>query len=156
MIPTARSVPAAFILLMGILGARPAPGSACPDAAAAHGGEPPAAIAAALQASVEAWNRQDLEAFLAPYDASATFVGSSGLIGRAEMEAHYRRKYFVPGADPGRLRFEGIEARVLSGCLVLVTGRWAVERGGEVQAGWFSLTWFHTPAGWRIVHDHSS
>jgi len=38
-----------------------------------------------------------------------------------------------------------------------MTGRFALSGGGlPEQSGWFSLVWLQTPAGWRVVHDHSS
>jgi ketosteroid isomerase-like protein len=39
----------------------------------------------------------------------------------------------------------------------LITGRFTLSGGGkDEQTGRFTLIWMRTPAGWRIVHDHSS
>lgn len=120
-------------------------------------GDPSGEIARRIRDSADAWNRGDLAAFVADYDDTATFVTSRGLIGKEEMARHYAEKYFHAGKPDQTLHFEEIRVRPLGGDFALATGRWAVSGGGKPeQSGWFSLVWKKTPAGWKIVHDHSS
>jgi len=56
--------------------------------------EVPAALKTALDAQVAAWNRGDLDAFVALYAVDATFISPSGIAhGRQEVLERYRRKY---------------------------------------------------------------
>jgi uncharacterized protein (TIGR02246 family) len=114
-------------------------------------------IARRTRDSAGAWNRGDLAAFVADYDATATFVTGKGLIGKDEMTRHYAEKYFHEGRPDQTLRFENVEVQLLGPAAALSTGRWAVSGGGKPeQSGWFSLVWKRGPAGWKIIHDHSS
>ena len=118
-------------------------------------------VQAVLDAQTAAWNRGDLEQFVATYwnDPDLTFVGSSGLRrGYADLLAGYQRSY--PDADArGTLRFELVEVRALgvTGSHALVIGEFVLERPavGDAQ-GMFTLVVERRPEGLRIVHDHSS
>ncbi len=124
--------------------------------------DPTTEIMAALEASAEAWNRGDLEGFLAPYldSPATTYVGSSGLVrGKDAIREAYRRSYWRTGAPEDRLRFEELEVRSLGGEHALAVGRYVVvSRTTEEQTatGLFSLVLRRTPEGWKILHDHSS
>ena len=136
-------------------------------AACAGGGAPPAAPAPEqqrvreLDASAERWNRGDLRGFLEPYldSPETTFVGRSGLLhGRAAIEARYRESYWKDGAPAQTLRFADVRVRALGPDHALATGRYLLsDAAGSLAAqGLFSLVLVRTPAGWRIIHDHSS
>jgi ketosteroid isomerase-like protein len=117
-----------------------------------------AALIAQLQATTAPWTAGDLEAFVAPYEASSTFMTKEGPIGRDEMRAHYQKVFFGPGGGkPRPLRFERLEVRPLGDDHALMTGRFVLGGDGKPdQSGWFTLVWVRTPQGWRILHDHSS
>lgn len=117
-------------------------------------------IVAMLQASAEAWNRGDLDAFLADYDDEATFVGASGLIrGRAEIRRRYVDGYWSQGTAPDRLTFQDIDVRVTGPGTAMAVGRYILrdrrtdERTGT---GLFTLLLARNNGGWKILHDHSS
>jgi hypothetical protein len=39
----------------------------------------------------------------------------------------------------------------------IVTGKYILTGAGlPNRTGWFTTIWVRTPAGWRMVHDHSS
>jgi uncharacterized protein (TIGR02246 family) len=116
------------------------------------------AITGVLVRSAEGWNRKDLDAFMEPYAAEATYVGARGLVrGKAAIRESYATTWFAPGRDPGQLRFADIEVRMLGRDHALAVGRFTVEMPGRDPAtGMFSLAMIRTPAGWRILHDHSS
>ena len=115
------------------------------------------ALVARLQATTALWNRGDLDGFVAPYDERATFMTQAGPIGKPAMRARYAARYFTGGAPDQLLRFEQLTVRGLGADHALMTGRFVLSGGGTPdQTGWFTLLWSRTPAGWRIVHDHSS
>jgi uncharacterized protein (TIGR02246 family) len=133
--------------------------SACaaPAAGPAPAGNAVQEITDVLVRSTEGWNRRDLDAFMVPYAADATYVGADGLVrGKEAIQADYAGSWFAPGRDPGQLRFVDIEVRMLGRDHALALGRFVVEAPGrETATGPFSLTMRRTPDGWRIVHDHS-
>lgn len=116
-----------------------------------------AALVQLIQATTEAWNRGDVDGFMAPYAESATYMTPAGLIGVDAMRARYLAKYFTGATPDQQLRFDQLEVRALGTDHALMTGRFTLAGGGKPdQTGRFSLTWMRTPAGWRILHDHSS
>jgi ketosteroid isomerase-like protein len=115
-------------------------------------------ILAALQASVEAWNRGDLKGHLAIYDPSVTVMTKTGPRPTVEaIEAAFGQAYFVNGKPKQSLRMESVKVRSLSEQSALVTGRFVLSGGTKPeQSGWFTLVWLRKPTGWRAVHDHTS
>lgn len=111
-----------------------------------------------LAQSAAAFNRGDLPGHLAVYDESVTFMTKDGpRPGVAPIEKAFREKYFRDGRAIQALRFEDLAVRPLGRDAALATARWVLSGGEQPeQSGWFSLAWIRTPAGWRVVHDHSS
>lgn len=129
------------------------------SAAAAEG--PGAASArTVLDAQVEAWNRGDLEGFMAGYWRSPDLVFCSGdtvTKGWDETLARYRKRYQAEGREMGRLRFEGIEVIPLGEDAALARGAWRlVMTDGKEPHGLFTLLLRRQDGAWRIVHDHTS
>ena len=115
---------------------------------------------AVLHQSVDDWNRGDLDAFVQCYEQSreTTFVGTEISRGVDGVLARYKRSY--PDKEQmGRTTFSDLQARPLTATLAIVTGRFTLERkpefGGK-RTGIFTLVMRKSPAGWRIIHDHSS
>ncbi len=123
--------------------------------------ESEAHIRAILAAQQAAWNRADVASFMEGYEKSAelTFSGTSGVTrGWQNVMERYRKRY--PDADAmGKLEFSEIEVRLVGAEAALVLGRFHLARtakaGGDAS-GHFSLVFRKTPAGWRIIHDHTS
>jgi len=114
-------------------------------------------LVAMLNATAVNWNEGDLEGFIAPYDDSATYMTKDGPIHRADMRLRYETKYFAAGVKRRTLHFEQLSVRPLGDHYALMTGRYVLEAGAaSPQTGWFTLVWGETPAGWRVLHDHSS
>ena len=111
-----------------------------------------------LADSALAFNRGDLPGHLAIYDESVTFMTKDGpRPGVAPIEKAFREKYFRDGKPIQQLRFEALAVRQLAPDAALATARWVLSGGDKAeQSGWFTLAWQRTPAGWRVVHDHSS
>lgn len=122
---------------------------------------PEAEIRAVLAAQEAAWNRADVTSFMEGYEKSAdlTFSGASGVTrGWQNVLERYRKRY--PGAEAmGKLQFSEIEVRLVGSEAALVLGRFHLtrtEKAGGDASGHFSLFFRKTPAGWRIIHDHTS
>src|SRR5262245_33239843 len=118
------------------------------------------AIRAEIARQAAAWNRGDLDGFLAGYEraATTTMIGSRPLRGWDAIAAMYRDKY-GDKARMGQLTFSELEVRPLGAGFALAIGRWALARdaaGGGPVGGWFTLTLHKTSDGWRIIVDHTS
>lgn len=117
------------------------------------------AIRGVLAAQQDAWNRGDLEGYMAGYEHSADLVfTSASKIRRGWQETHdkYKAKY---GSDPstmGKLAFEilGVQALGADGAIVL--GRWKLTDTPNAGSGVFSVALHRTSHGWLVVHDHTS
>jgi len=122
---------------------------------------PEAEIRAVLAAQEAAWNRADVAAFMEGYEKSTelTFSGTGGVTrGWQNVFERYQKRY--PGAEAmGQLRFTEIEVRLVGSDAALVLGRFNLtrtEKAGGNASGHFTLVFRKTPAGWRIIHDHTS
>jgi uncharacterized protein (TIGR02246 family) len=138
--------------------------TACTEAPPAETAEPDPAVltiqlARQFQQSAAAWNRGDLDAFMADYipDSTTTYVGSNGLIhGFDGIRARYAPA-FEPGAERDSLRFEDFHVRAIAPSILLVTARYILYRDQETtNSGSFTLVMEQRLDGWKITHDHSS
>jgi uncharacterized protein (TIGR02246 family) len=116
-------------------------------------------ITAQLDRAAADWNRGDLNGFVSDYAAESTTTFVDGHRSRHGFE-FIRERYrprFEAGAVRDSLHFEEIEVRSLAPRLALVTGRYILERRGQVtSSGPFTLVMESRPRGWRILHDHTS
>jgi ketosteroid isomerase-like protein len=135
----------------------------CSPSGEPSGAVDPAELQAAadslLTASAEAWNAGDLDGFLYWYQRGpeTTYIGSSGLIHGWDAIRERYLPAFEPGASRDSLRFEDLETRPLAPDLGLAVARYVLFQGDSTTAnGSFTLVLRRTPAGWRIIHDHSS
>ena len=114
-----------------------------------------------LKDSETAWNRGDLTAFASYYEDApeTTFIGREVTRGGTQaILDRYRRSY--PTAEArGTLTFSEIEVRSLAPGVALAIGKYSLKRtaagGGDASAR-FTLVLRLMPAGWKIIHDHSS
>jgi ketosteroid isomerase-like protein len=121
-----------------------------------------AAIRKALDESVAAWNRGDVPAFLESYKNSpqTIYIGAEGVVrGWQQIRERYMKKYVTPDRGKmGVLKFTSLEIHPLGRGYALAIGQWHLARttanGGNV-GGFFTLTFQKTPAGWRIIVDHT-
>ena len=114
-----------------------------------------------MKDSEAAWNRGDLAAFVSYYEDSpdTTFIGKEVVRGGTAAILHrYQQAYPTPEAR-GTLTFSEIKVRPLAKDLALVTGKFSLKRtkdGGGDSSGRYTLIVRRTPAGWKIIHDHTS
>jgi ketosteroid isomerase-like protein len=117
------------------------------------------AVLAVLDAQVAAWNRGDLEGYMAGYARADDLVFTSGSKVRRgwdETLEKYRAKY---GSDPstmGKLSFEILGVQPLGADGVVILGRWNLTDTPESGSGVFSVVLERRPEGWLVVHDHTS
>jgi beta-aspartyl-peptidase (threonine type) len=111
-----------------------------------------------LSAQADAWNRGDIDGFMAHYWISdeLTFCASgTTLDGWAATLARYKEKYPTP-ERMGRVEFDNLRITPLGEDAALVIGRWRVQREGDPIGGVFSLVLRRTDGRWVIIHDHTS
>lgn len=138
--------------VLALLGAVFAAADAKPPVAAS-------AVRAVLDDQVAAWNKGDLEGFMAGYWNSKDLTFYSGKDKRQgwkETLERYRQRYQGEGKEMGKLAFSELEITPIGADHALVKGRWHVEMKKDKLAGLFTLILRKTPDGWRIVHDHTS
>ena len=127
---------------------------------AAVAGTTEARVRAVLDKQVEAWNRADLEAFMAGYWNSPDLVFQSGATITRGWQAtleRYRRRYQAEGKEMGRLRFAELDVQPLSPDAAFVRGRWHLTmKDGTQPGGLFTLLLRRFNGEWKIVHDHTS
>ncbi len=128
--------------------------------AAAQDADPTAKdIRAVLDDQVAAWNDKDLVRFMKGYwddEKLSFFSGNAKTHGWKATLDRYRKKYQGEGKEMGTLSFEELTIESLGKEHALVRGRFRLKLAKDSPTGIFTLVVRQTPAGWRIVHDHTS
>lgn len=117
-----------------------------------------AALRAVLITQQAAWNRGDIPAFLEGYwnSPELTFSGPNGIVrGYAGVLERYQKAY-PDKLTMGELKFSSLEVRMLGQDSALMLGHWHLTRKIGDAGGVFTLVFERFPAGWRIIHDHTS
>jgi len=118
------------------------------------------AVERVLRTQEEAWNRQDLEAFMAGYwnwPELTFFSGASEHQGWKATFGRYQAAYAGPGHEMGKLEFSGLRIEMLGRDAAFVRGAWRLTMSeGKTPHGLFTLVFRKLPDGWKIVHDHTS
>ncbi|HLW85101.1 MAG TPA: nuclear transport factor 2 family protein [Candidatus Sulfotelmatobacter sp.] len=137
-----------------------APSSSFQKAADAALSDEKAAVEAMLRTQQDAWNRQDLDGFMAGYWNSPELTFFSGATERNGWQAtldRYRAAYASPGHEMGKLEFSELRIELLGTDAAFVRGAWHLTMpDGKTPHGLFTLVFRKFPEGWRIVHDHAS
>lgn len=118
-----------------------------------------AAVRGVLTAQQAAWNRGDLDGFMAGYAHDPGLVFTSGgkvRHGWQETYDKYRAKYGGAPSTMGHLAFEVLSVQALGADGAIVLGHWQLTDTPVAAGGIFSVALARTPAGWRVVHDHTS
>ena len=120
------------------------------------------AIEQVLGRQQDAWNRHDLEGFMAGYWNSPDLTFFSGAQESKGWQAtldRYRATYSGPGREMGKLDFSDLRVEVLGADAAFVRGVWHLTLttpGGKTPHGRFTLVFRRFPEGWKIIHDHTS
>lgn len=126
---------------------------------AGDGNNPGEAIRKVLDAQVKAWNKGDLPGFMEGYWNSpdlSFFSGNNKTSGWQATLERYRQKYQGEKKEMGKLSFTDLSIETLGANHALVKGRFHLKMKNESPTGLFTLILKRTPAGWRILHDHTS
>jgi beta-aspartyl-peptidase (threonine type) len=118
-----------------------------------------AAIQRVLDDQAKAWNKGDLPAFMKGYlesDELSFFSGAKKTKGWKATLERYQKRYQGEGKEMGKLAFEELSIEMLGDDHALVRGRYRLHMKSETPTGIFTLILRKTPAGWRIIHDHTS
>ena len=97
----------------------------------------------AMKKQETAWNKADLEGFMAYYwkSDSLKFIGSKGITyGWQKTLDNYKKSY--PNADAmGVLTFENKTVEQLSPNKIFVIGKWSLKRNDGDVGGHYTLLW---------------
>jgi uncharacterized protein (TIGR02246 family) len=117
------------------------------------------AIQKVLDDQDSAWNKGDLEGFMAGYwksDELTFFSGKDVTKGWNATLERYKKRYQSEGKEMGKLTFSELKIDVLGPESAVVRGRFKVVMSKETSQGLFTLIFKKTADGWKIVHDHTS
>lgn len=115
-------------------------------------------IRAVLDRQVEAWNRRDIESFMAGYWRSPDLTFYSGgtfTKGWQGTIDRYRASYLSEGREMGQLTFSDLKIEMLGKDSAYVRGRWQLKMSNAAPGGLFTLIFRKFSDGWKIVHDHT-
>lgn len=125
----------------------------------ANPNNPKQSIEKVLFEQVEAWNKGNLEGFMAGYwqsESLSFYSGKSITNGWQQTLDRYRLRYQSEGKEMGTLTFKDLEIEVLGTNNAFVRGKWQLELKSETVGGLFTLVLRKFPDGWRVIHDHTS
>jgi len=113
-----------------------------------------------LHQQQDAWNRHDLEGFMAGYWNSPEltfFSGAQITSGWQPTLDRYRKSYQSGGHEMGKLEFSDLNVQPLGPDSAFVRGAWHLTMSdGKTPHGLFTLIFRKFPEGWKIIHDHTS
>jgi beta-aspartyl-peptidase (threonine type) len=113
-----------------------------------------------LVSQIDAWNRGNLQGFMAGYWHSPDltfFSGTTVTKGWEPTLQRYQQRYKGEGKEMGQLEFQDLKIDLMGRRAAVVTGKWQLTMSdGKKPGGLFTLIFKRLPGGWRIVHDHTS
>ena len=116
------------------------------------------AISNILGTQASAWNRGDIEGFMKGYweNDSLMFIGKSGITYGWQQTLDNYKKNYPDTAAMGKLAFDIIYLKKLSGDYAYVVGKWMLNRSIGNLSGHFDILLRKIKGRWLIVADHSS
>ncbi len=119
----------------------------------------PKDIQAVLDAQVAAWNKGDLEGFMAGYWKSDDLRFHSGdtiTLGWQPTYDRYQKRYKSEGKKMGELTFSELHIEAETPDMAVARGRWKVIIDEKPSQGLFTLIFRKIDDKWVIVYDHTS
>ena len=108
----------------------------------------------------DAWNRGDLEAFMAGYWNSPDLTFFSGARESKGWQAaldRYKKSYQGSGHEMGKLEFANLRIEMLGPEAAFVRGEFHLTMSDrKTLHGLFTLIFRKFPEGWKIIHDQSA
>jgi beta-aspartyl-peptidase (threonine type) len=119
------------------------------------------AVKALLKAQSDAWNKGDIEGFMAGYWKSPelTFISGGDVTkGWDATIQRYKKRYQGEGKEMGQLTFSDVEVTIEKDDLAIVRGRWDLKftKSNDKPGGRYTLLVRKLPEGWRVTYDHTS
>jgi hypothetical protein len=117
-----------------------------------------AAVKSILFRQQNDWNNGNIDAFMNGYWESdkLKFVGANGITyGYQATLKGYHKRY--PNKDAmGKLTFEVVDVEKISKKIIMLVGKWDLERKIGDIGGHFTLMWKKIKGKWVIIADHTS
>ena len=122
-------------------------------------------IRGVLEAQAAAWNKGDLDGFMAGYwnDEKLTFISGGGIAqGWKATKERYEKRYKADGKEMGKLTFSELKVESLGANTALVLGKFELvfekekDEKKKTARGRFTLIVKKFADGWKVVHDHTS
>jgi hypothetical protein len=117
-------------------------------------------ILAVLAAQQAAWNRGDLDGFMATYWNSPSLAFCSGTemtYGWQATRDRYARRYQADGKEMGALTFSEVAVIHADETDSSVRGRFGLKfKDGKTSSGRFTIVLRRIGGEWRIVYDHTA
>lgn len=111
-----------------------------------------------LERQTRDWNRGDVTSFMNGYweNDSLMFVGKSGVTYGWTNTLNNYKKGYPDTAAMGKLSFDIIKVKRLSGKYYFVVGKWFLKRSIGDISGHYNLLFQKIKGRWVIIADHSS
>jgi ketosteroid isomerase-like protein len=111
-----------------------------------------------LAQQTKEWNNGNIPAFMETYwkSDSLMFVGKTGVTYGWQKTMDNYKKNYPDTAAMGKLNFDLLEIKKLSGTYFFVVGKWHLTRSIGDIGGSFTLLFRKMNNRWVIVADHSS
>lgn len=115
-------------------------------------------IRALLEKQTQAWNNGNIEEFMNGYweNDSLMFIGKSGVTYGWTNTLNNYKKGYPDTAAMGKLTFNILQVKKLSGKYYHVVGKWFLKRSIGDVGGHYTLLFRKINRRWVIVADHSS
>lgn len=123
------------------------------------------AVRAVLEAQAAAWNKGDLDGFMAGYwnSPDLTFISGGTLTkGWKATKERYEKRYKADGKEMGALTFSDLHVEVLSPTAAMVRGKFELVFAKETDpkkktaSGRYTLIVKKIDGAWKVTHDHTS
>ncbi len=116
------------------------------------------AVRQVLRDQEAAWNKGDLEGFMAGYwkSDSLQFMSPRGINRGWQATLDGYKKGYPDVAAMGTLQFEILQVTLLSPTNFLVTGRYHLTRASGSLDGVFTLIFKKANGRWVVMYDHTA
>ncbi|MBB2144375.1 DUF4440 domain-containing protein [Pedobacter sp. LMG 31464] len=104
-----------------------------------------------------AWNKGDLDSYMALYSPKATIMLTEGRAGLKSIREMYEKYYFVDGKAKQELNYANYEVTMLDKNNAILTGIFILKANDKLKErkGTFTVIFTREANGWKILHDHS-
>jgi ketosteroid isomerase-like protein len=111
-----------------------------------------------LAEQTKEWNNGNIPAFMETYwkSDSLMFIGKSGVTYGWQKTMDNYKKNYPDAAAMGKLNFDLVEVKKISGTYFFVVGKWHLTRIIGDIGGTFTLLFRKINNAWVIIADHSS